>query len=296
MQGVRRLSLQPTVKDQFDRTEYENWIIGDDIKFNQQWSALVGVNYAGITSGSQPSAYDKSAVTPSLSLIYKPIPQISTYATYIQSLEQGTIVPAGFSNMGQVFTPLVSQQYEVGAKATVGGVLLTGALFRIDKANQYQINTSPLPTYVQDGREVHQGIELTATGKVTDRLTLWAGLTFFDATVERTNDPTLVGKTPSDVADQLAKVYAEYNLPWVKGLTLQGGIYYTGPQFADAENTQRLPGYIIGDLGARYEMKIYDYPTTFRLYVTNVTDKKYWANSNYVGDPCTIAFSTQVKF
>lgn len=280
----------------------KNYIIGDNIKFNDSWSALVGLNHATILARDydstevQTDEYDKSATTPSLSLVYKPVPSVTTYATYMESLEQGTIVGINYTNAGTILEPLVSRQYEVGVKATVGGVLLTGALFRIDKANQYAINTTPLPTYVQDGREVHQGIELTASGKVTDHLTLLGGLTFMSAAVERTNDPSLVGKKPTNVAEQYAKLYAEYSLPWIKGLTLTGGVYYTGTQYADALNTDRLPAYVIGDVGARYETKIYGYPTIFRLNVTNVTDKSYWMSDSFVGDPRSIAFSAQVKF
>ena len=62
------------------------------------------------------------------------MPWLTTYATYMESLEQGQIVPAvgppTYTNAGQALAPFTSYQYEVGAKATVGGTLLTAALFR----------------------------------------------------------------------------------------------------------------------------------------------------------------------
>ena len=280
----------------------QNMTIGDDIRFSDKWSALAGLNNARIDVksafyGSTPSSSDRSEVTPTLSLIYKPVPWISTYATYMEALQQGAVVPdTGYANSGQVFSPIMSYQYEVGAKATVGGMLLTTALFRIEKANQITIPTAPLPTINQDGREVHQGIEFTGTGKVTDRLTLWGGFTFFNATVEDASTSVYDGKKPNYVAEQMAKVYAEYRLPGIEGLFLTGGVYYTGTQYADTLNTQKIPAYIIGDVGARYETMIKAYPTIFRLYVNNVTDKSYWSNPAMVGPPLTVAFSTQVKF
>jgi len=43
-------------------------------------------------------------------------------------------------------------------------MLLTGALFQINKANQYaQSNSNGTLTYVQSGRQINKGIELTAT-------------------------------------------------------------------------------------------------------------------------------------
>ena len=281
----------------------QNFVIGDDIKFNEQWSALVGANDARVEAknayaGSTHTFYDKEATTPTLSLIYKPIPWISTYATYMEALEQGSIVPpTGYANSGAILEPLVDHQYEVGIKATVADrVLLTSALFRIDKANQYSIPTAPLPTYVQDGREMHQGMEFTATGKVTDRFTILGGFTLMDCTVEKTNTAALVGKRPTNVANEYAKLYAEYALPWITGLTLQGGVFWTGDQFADAANTDLLPAYTVADVGARYERVIFGQDTIFRLYVSNLANKSYWAQSSVVGYPRTIAFNVQVKF
>jgi iron complex outermembrane receptor protein len=152
-------------------------------------------------------------------------------------------------------------------------------------------------TAVQDGREVHKGIEFTATGKVTERLTLFGGLTLMDCKIVReADDPAIDGNRPESVSNQMAKVYAEYDLPWVSGLTLTGGVYYTGNFYADPENTDRLPGVITGDVGARYTTKIHETPLIFRLNVTNVTNKSYWLSQYYVGDPRSIAFSVQAKF
>jgi iron complex outermembrane receptor protein len=282
-------------------TGNKNWTIGDDIKINEQWSALLGATYAEIqqfswSTTAQTANYNQGALTPTVSLIFKPVPWISTYVTYMEALEQGTIVGTGYSNTGEALKPLLDRQYEVGVKATVGGSLLTGALFRIDKANQYSNNATPIPTWIQDGHEVHQGFEFTDSGKVTNDLTLMGGFTIFDATVEKTNTPSLQGKTPVGVAQQLAKIYGEYQLPWVKGLIFTGGVYYTGKWYADTLNTDRIPANVIGDVGARYETKVYDLPTIFRLNVTNVADTSYWTYTYCTGAPRSIAFSAQVKF
>jgi iron complex outermembrane receptor protein len=280
---------------------FKNWIIGDDIKFNEKWSAMVGMNHTVIQDSStyvgwDPSRYDKSANTPTVSLIYKPAAWISTYATYMESLEEGTMVGDGYTNAGAILEPMVSKQYEVGAKATVGGMLFTAALFQIDKANQYSNNASPISTYVQDGREIHKGIELTASGKVSDHLTLLGGVTLMDNYVDKTNDPTLVDKNPTDVANHMAKIYAEYSFPSVKGLTLNGGVYWIGKQFGNSLNTDVIPAYAVGDIGLRYETTMHGTPVIYRLNVTNITNKSYWSNSSQIGEPRTVVFSSQFKF
>ena len=292
-----------------DAAENRNYVIGDEVKFSDAWSALVGVTYTEIlenqydtTTGLLTSQYDKGKATPSASLLYKPMPWLTTYATYIESLEEGAIVPLGgppvFTNAGQVLAPFTSYQYEVGAKATLGGALLTAALFHIDKALQDQINNADgTATFVQDGREVHDGFEFTVTGKATTNLTLFGGVTLLDAQIKRlAANPQWDGKVPPNVAEQMAKLYAEYAISAVPGLTLTGGVYYTGKMYADNMNTDTLPAVFTEDIGARYTMTFRGYPTTLRLNVTNLTNKSYWLDSYYTGDPLRIMFSAQVKF
>lgn len=294
------ISHSPLLAD--NKMQYKNILIGDDITFNEQWSALVGFNYATIiqtsySNGLKKPAYEKSALTPTLSLMYKPFDALTTYATYIESLEAGAIVGDSYSNAGDILDPLISQQYEVGAKYSFNDRLLfTGALFRIKKANQYSDLATPMPKYVQDGEQVHQGIEFTFTGKLTDDLTLMGGGTWMDLTVEKSNDPTLQGKKPVNAAAKMAKIYAEYAMPQINGLVLSGGAYYTAEKYGNASNTDVIPAYTLFDVGVRYTTQIAQHPTVFNLTVSNITGKDYWASSTYLGDPRTIAFSVKTQF
>ncbi|MFV7789414.1 TonB-dependent siderophore receptor [Aliarcobacter lanthieri] len=283
--------------------QYKNILIGDDIVFNDRWSALVGFNYATVIQTTynnevKSSKYDKSELTPTLSLMYKPFDDLTTYVTYIESLEQGTIVGDDYSNRGEVLSPYVSKQYEVGAKYSLNdSVLLTGALFRIEKANEYEDNTTtPLPTLSQDGEQIHQGIELTLTGKVTDNLTIFGGGTLMDIEVKKADNPIIEGKKPINAASKMAKLYAEYNIPFFSGLTVTGGAYYTGEKYGNELNTDKIPSYTLYDAGLRYKTKLDKYPTTFLLNVSNLTGEDYWASSNYLGDPRSVAFSMKMEF
>ncbi|RBQ30366.1 TonB-dependent siderophore receptor [Arcobacter sp. FW59] len=304
---IKKLNILSTIVPNSEivpisKVQYKNILIGDDIIFNDQWSALVGVNYAtgvntNYSSGIKKSKYDKSELTPTLSLMYKPFDDLTTYATYIESLEQGTIVGTQYSNANEILPPLVSKQYEIGTKYNINeSVLLTGALFRIEKANQYSDNATPTPKYVQDGEQVHQGLELTLTGKVTDNLTLFGGGTWMDLSIEKSNNTAREGKKPTNAATKMAKLYAEYNIPFASGLTVTGGAYYTGEKYGDSMNTDKIPSYTLYDAGLRYKTKLDKYPTTFLLNVSNLTGEDYWASSNMLGDPRTVAFSMKMEF
>ncbi|WP_419673214.1 hypothetical protein [Aliarcobacter butzleri] len=88
-----------------------------------------------------------------------------------------------------------------------------------------------LTEVTQDGLEIHEGLELTATGKVTDNLTIVGGGTIMDLEIDKAASNE--GKKPTDTASKMAKLYAEYDISAVKGLTLTGGAYYTGESYRD---------------------------------------------------------------
>ncbi|WP_276817695.1 TonB-dependent siderophore receptor [Nitrosomonas europaea] len=279
-----------------------NILIGDNITFNDQWSAMVGLNYAttmnlGYGFYGDGSKYEKSALSPTVSLLYKPIEAVTTYVSYMEALEAGTRVGNTYTNYGEVLPPLISKQYEVGAKYDINpNLLLSTALFRIEKANQFSDQATPIPTYVQDGLQVHNGVELVLTGKVTDNLTIMGGGTLMDINVEKANNPALEGKKPINAASRMGKIYAEYALPWIPGLSLTGGIYYTGERYGNTTNTDKIPSYTLYDIGARYTTRVLDKALTVRLNVINLTGKDYWQNDYTLGVPRTVAFSASMMF
>lgn len=288
----------------------KNIVLGDDITFNQYFSLLVGVNHSTIETarytktGTMTASYDKSAVTPSASLIFKPTSNVSLYGSYIESLESGGAVSLTanppYANAGEILEPTISKQVELGAKTNLGGVFLTLAAFQINKANLYDTaNSNGTLTRNQDGRQVHKGIELTATGKVTDDLTIMGGGTYLDAEVTKTNNASLLGTTPQAVSTWLWSLWSEYRLPFIKDLYLTGGVNYVGSSYLDAANTLVLPSSTVGDLGLRYEMKVGGTPLTLRMNVQNVTDKHYWRSASStlsLGAPRTFTFSATARF
>ena len=289
-------------------TDNTNLIVGDSISLGEHWTAMLGVNSSSLfsdnysTAGTVTSGYDKTKVTPTTSLVYKPLKWFSTYATYMESLENGVTVPTTgttvYTNAGDVLAPLTSKQYEVGAKAVAGKVELSAALFRIEKSNQLDVtNADKTHTYIQDGLEVHQGVEFDVSGKVIGNLTLFGGITLMNAEIkDQQTDASLEGNCPLGIAEQIAKLHAEYEIPGLKGLAITGGINYTGAFYSDAANTDKLPSVVTLDAGARYKFTVVGKETTLRVNATNLTDKSYWESPYYVGDPMEVTVMAEIKF
>jgi iron complex outermembrane receptor protein len=284
------------------------WTIGDDMKLNEKWSAMVGLNYATIDTvnynqnGTKNGPeYNKSKSTPSMSVLYKPTPWLTTYASYMEALVKGATAQntpyngLPVSNAGQFLEPSVSTQYEVGVKANIGQSLVSLAFFKIDQANSYYEynNSDNNYTFTNDGRQINKGIELTTSGKITNNLTLVGGLTILDPKVTNTNTPSIyLDGVPYGISKRLYKLYAEYDTPFLKGLTLTAGAYYRSSYVANGSPPlETLPGYTTFDVGARYVYK----DITYRLAVSNLTNNRYWSDTGTLGFPRTISCSITMK-
>ena len=296
----------------------QSFILGDDIQFNQQWSALIGINYTDMTYINIPGIasngdFDQNFITPTISLIYKATEAITTYASYIEGVGESLMADEWYIddsgerkaviNANVMLEPIVSKQIELGIKANVGDMLLTAAIFTIDKAlEQYQQVDNGLYKFTQDGRQVHQGLEFTATGKLTDNLTLMGGFTLLDAKIKDLVDkPELEGNTPINVAENMVKLYAEYNVDTIPNLVINGGFSYNGSFYgggstSDHSNSEKLPAYTIVNMGARYALTLVDKEVTFRLNVNNLTDERYWVSHRFLGTSRTVSLSASVEF
>ncbi|MFT3804823.1 MAG: TonB-dependent receptor [Burkholderiaceae bacterium] len=279
------------------RTRNHNFVVGDWLRWGERWSAIVGVNRSRIESRTLAAdgtldgpAYGDSRLSPNLSLMYQPTPRLTTYATYVEGLEQGGIAPETAVNRFAVMPPMVSRQREIGVKAELGGMLVGGALFDIAKAYEY---TNADNVYGQEGRQRHRGVELSAIGKLSRQWTLVSGLTWLSAKVEGGDND---GLAPINTPKLVAKVYVEYAVTALPGLHLAGGLYHVGKQWAQADNSSRLPSYTTLDLGLRYAIEVAGRPLSLRLFVNNATDRDYWLNSYYLGTPRSIALSAQMVF
>ena len=290
------------------RSFNKNLMIGDEIKFNEQWILLAGINLTyietknyDVITKAQSSKYDKNALTPTISLMYKPLSNITLYGTYMEALEQGSIVGMNYTNSGEIMSPVRSTQYEIGVKTELQGLLLTLALFQIERASTMdRVNANGTVTLTQDGNQVNRGLEFTFSGKFVENLTLVGGATYIDAEIKKSNTAANNGNVPQGLPAFTAKLYTEYDMAFIEGLTVTGGIYYVGSSWRDNANTAKLKAYTTADLGLRYTTDKLGPETTFRLAVNNIANKRYWISSDpanaQIGAGRTVYFSTTVSF
>ncbi|WP_400766502.1 TonB-dependent receptor [Methylosinus sporium] len=285
-------------------TQNLNLFVGDQIDITDYVTIMAGVTRATIDqftynpdTGVRQASYEKSSWAPAASFLVKPTDWLSTYFSYLEGVDQGQVAPTNATNSGEIMSPTRSTSYEAGVKAKLGGALFTFNYFDTERGYAFlQSNADGTRTLVQDGRERHKGVELGVSGKITDSLTLLGGVTIFDPRVTNASTPKLENKRPWDVANHMVKLYAEYDFPWLRGLTFTGGVNHVGNFYSDIYNTTKIPAYTTIDLGLRYQTAVTGTPLTFRVSVNNVADRHYWLTDSYLGSPRTVAFSVAAKF
>ena len=198
---------------------------------------------------------------------------MSLYANYIEGLSKGDVAPATASNAGQVFKPYKARQKEVGVKVELDNALLTLAAFEITKPSGQLTNG----VYGADSEQRNRGVELSLSGEPLRGVRLLGGVTVLNAELTRTNNAATLGNRPVGVPKFSANLGAEWDLPWVAGLTLTGGMVHTGREYVNQANTQSVPSWTTFDLGARYAMRVQGKDVTLRANVVNLTNRAYWS-------------------
>lgn len=258
-----------------------------------------GQNY-NFTNG-EPSGprYDKSATTPFAGIVFRLRPDVSLYASYVEGMSQGDTAPtsAAITNPGETLPPFKSKQKEIGVKFSPSdSTLATLALFELTRPSSGISGN----TFGEYGEQRNRGVELTFATEVARGVRLLGGASYIDAVITEAVSPDLQDNQAIGVPDWQFNLAAEWDTPFVPGLTLLGRVVYTDSSYADAANTLSLPSWTRFDAGARYETRVSGKPVTFRFNVENLFNKNYWGTSTsgylFVGNPRTYTLSASIAF
>jgi iron complex outermembrane receptor protein len=282
----------PNIGLNFDSsTTYQQGInVGDTIRVGEAWSTRLAVSqdWFHVDNYNAKAAllpeYSNSGLSPTASLMYKPLNNVTTYVTYASSLQAGDLAPGTAVNSGVSLAPYRSKEIEAGLKASLAKIDFTAAIFRIQRPFA---NIDPSDDVFKiSGNQVNKGLELSAVGELVSGLTVYGGVTLLNARLEdtgiaATNDKTFVG-APKVKGNTLF----EYRIPGVQGLVAIFDWQFTGTRPGNDTNAFYVAGYNLFDIGARYSSNLMGKNVTWRLAVNNVADKDYWstvAPSNLTG-------------
>ena len=125
-----------------------------------------------------------------------------------------------------------------------------------------------------------------------------------DAELKETQAGFNEGNSVIGVPEFQANVNAEWDAPFLPGLTFDGRVVFTGEQFINEANTLDIESWARLDIGLRYATEIASYPVTMRARLDNATNNAYWASSggfpgaNYLvqGAPRTFMVTLSADF
>lgn len=275
--------------------------VSDFITFNDQWQALLGLRSSDVEFFSvfNPTVYEETVTTPTMALIYKPVPSTSIYASYLEGLEQGGTAPNTANNPNEQLEPVTAEQTEIGVKTEWfnGAFISTAALFETEVPLSYLDQASNVFGYF--GTRRHRGIELTGTGEVWKGGRINAGLVALDAKALNTGNAANDGKVPQGVAERQATLWLDQSTG-VQGLSAQFGVRHAGKRALNASNSVFLPSWTVADVGLRYATKLQGKNATVGVLVQNITDKTYFNEGTfsniYFGSKRAVSLTASLEF
>jgi len=277
------------------KTKVTSVYLLDNIELNPKWLVDLGARWdkfdtEQVTHATgQKIENDKDFFTYQAGITFKPVKNGSIYTSFATSANPvGVDGGDGSESIGQAYMdlkPEESRTFEIGTKWNIlnDRLNLTAAIFRTEKQNtRIQLDAS---TYTNGGESKVDGVELSATGKITDKWDITAGYSYLESEL---TDPgpsctragvctypnPAKGKQLPNVPENSATLWTTYKV--LPQLTLGAGAFYSDKVYGDAANTKYVPGYVRYDAMARYNV---NKNVDLQLNLNNLSDKRYFTKA-----------------
>jgi iron complex outermembrane receptor protein len=299
--------------NQTDLLRSDSLFMQDAIHLTDQWILVGGARYQmydqyagkGVPFTANTNGNGQKWV-PRVGLVYRYTDELSFYGSYTESFKpNSTIAPlANKTILDGSLEPEQSKSWELGTKLDIPGrITASAALFNIEKRNVLvQVGDGLTSVYSVAGKVRSRGLELDASGQLTDKWSVIGSYAYTDAEV--TEDPEYKGNRLQNVAKNTGSLSAVYDFGSILGgdqLRVGAGARYVGERSGDAANSFDLPGYTVADAFATYDTKIEGQKVKFQLNVKNLFDRTYYTsavNTQFVsiGDARQVSVSSTLTF
>ncbi|WP_430387884.1 TonB-dependent receptor [Blastomonas fulva] len=276
----------------------------DQIGLGDHFDVVLGARYDrfeidvnDIQGGRQLSRTD-TEWSPRVGLIFKPLEQVSIYASYTKTFlprsgdqfltltpAQATLAPEAFDN------------YEFGAKWDIAANLrVSAAVFQLDRENGVVVDpANPANSLITGSRT--RGFEAQLTGQVMPGWQVNAGYSYLDADERgRVVAGAVANRAIGQVPRHLASLWNRYDVNDRLGFGL--GVTHQASQFASISNIVRLPAFTRVDAAVFF--KLTD-QIEAQVNVENLFDERYFPashNDNNIttGEPVNARFTVRARF
>lgn len=295
------LDYHPTVTETPDARRVTANSVGvyafDTFKLDEQWALNGGLRWDSYRphyadSVSQPVA-SANAVSIQAGVVYKPTHAGSVYAAYSTSFNPSIQNLAYESVKSGDLEPERNRSIEIGSKWMLfkQRLLATLALFRTDKSNARTPDPDDPEVNILDGKQRVQGVEMGASGRLTNEWSLFAGYTYMDSKYLASGTPSQMGTELPNVPKHAANIWTTYQLP--RHLQVGGGLRYVDRRLL--RGATYVPSYHTFDAEASYQV---NEQLGLRLNIYNLTDELFYDSGRFwvPGPSRSVMLATTVKF
>jgi catecholate siderophore receptor len=250
----------------------------DTAKLGSKWELNGGLRWDrfdadGIVTqtGAPVSRVDRMLSTRA-GVVFKPLSQGAIYASYGTSLNP-SLEGLSYNTATTVIDPEKTYTLEAGSKWDFfsGRVLLSGAVFRVEKFNARVPGLAGEPAQVLEGKQRVDGIELSVEGSLTKAWNLLAGYTLLDSATIESRNTREIGKELVNTPRNSFNLWSTYTLR--NGFHFGGGARFVDRRFGNTINTRFVDAYWTFDLMASYPITRY---MDLKLNIYNLSDKFYF--------------------
>lgn len=284
----------------FTHPQWYGLFLQDQIELPHGFHLLAGFRYddarnpTSVTTedGSAPKitpSHD-SAVNPRFGLLWRPIPELSFYGSYVQNfgLPNGVLWQAG--SVPQSLKPETAEQWEGGVKTELFDQRLTASFAYFNLTKQNVATQNPINPLLKDvtGEVRSRGVEMDVAGEVLPGWRIIGGLAFTDAVVTKDTVDSIgnpignQGKRFFGVPRVGGSFWTTYEIQdsdW-RGLKFGAGVISRGSREGDLANTFQAPGFTVVNAMASYEWTLGPSKVKLQLNVDNLFDRTYFANTD----------------
>jgi catecholate siderophore receptor len=236
--------------------------------------------------------------SPRLGVLVRPSEPLTLYASYsVSSLPASGDQFAGLALSTEALKPESFRNLEAGFKADLGPRLMaTGAAYQLDRENTQALDPVTPGRIVQTGAQRSTGLELSLSGKVTDRWETVATLAVQSAKITRQTSAAPVGRRAALTPDLTASLWNKFEM--TPRVSVGLGVVHQGEMYTSISNAVTLPGFTRVD-GAVFLKVGEDY--RLQLNVENLGDitwspTSHGDNNIQPGAPRTVRISISRGF
>ena len=282
------------LQDQIDINKYLQVTGGlrfDSFKFD----------YHNNRNGQDLSRTD-NMISPRAGIVVKPIKDVSIYGNYnVSFLPSSGDQFSALTVQTAAFKPESLDNKEIGVKWDINPSLnVSAAIYELNRTNTKAVDPTNPNNIILTGKTRTRGVELGATGKITDKWQIIAAYAYQDAIVKNSiasgTTPISAGNTVALVPNNMASLWNKYD--FTPEFAAAVGVINQSAQYANVDNTVKLKGF------TRFDAAVYctiNPSYRIQLNVENLLDREYFStadgnNNLQPGSPQAFKVSVTAKF